>query len=198
MAPILHFAPSSFWEYLLSLIIGMFFGYILHRSGFVSARKLTAIFYGKDWAVLRVMFTAILVAAVGLQYLHLLRIINLEFIYMPVTLIWPYLVGGLLFGIGFVIGGYCPGTAVIALANLRIDALVFLGGTVIGVLLHGWAQPHIAAFLSSGNLGRLTLSQALGIDPALLILIICCVAVAVFYLVRRAERAFNPEGKIYE
>jgi len=85
---------------------GILFGFFLERAGFGSPRKLTAIFYFQDFAVLRVMFTAVVVAMAGLLILGGVGQIDLELLAIPDTYLWPQALGGLLIGLGFAVGGY--------------------------------------------------------------------------------------------
>ena len=94
-------------------MIGIGFGFFLERAGFGSARKLTDQFYFKDMAVFRVMFTAIVTAMLGLFYLAACGWVDLSLVYIQPTYLWPQIVGGLLLGVGFVVGGYCPGTSLV-------------------------------------------------------------------------------------
>lgn len=89
-----------------ALIAGVLFGFILERAGFGSPKKLTAMFYFKDFAVLRVMFTAVVVAVVGLLTLSSLAWMQTRGLYIPATYLWPQALGGLLIGLGFLAGGY--------------------------------------------------------------------------------------------
>ena len=90
----------------VALVTGVLFGFFLERAGFGSPKKLTAIFYLQDFAVLRVMFTAVVVAMAGLLLLGGVGRINLEMLAIPDTYLWPQALGGLLIGIGFAAGGY--------------------------------------------------------------------------------------------
>ena len=89
-----------------ALIAGLLFGFFLERAGFGSAGKLTAIFYLQDFAVLKVMFTAVVVGAVGLLLLGGAELLDSDLLAIPPTYLWPQAVGGLLIGLGFVLGGY--------------------------------------------------------------------------------------------
>ncbi|HXJ96702.1 MAG TPA: YeeE/YedE thiosulfate transporter family protein [Terriglobia bacterium] len=89
-----------------AVVLGLFFGFFLERAGFSSALKLTAQFYFKDFAVLKVMFTAIVIAMLGIVYLSLVGWLNMSQVYIPATFLWPQLLGGLLLGFGFIVGGY--------------------------------------------------------------------------------------------
>ena len=91
---------------LISFFIGIGFGFFLEKAGFSSARKLTAQFYLQDFSVLKVMFTAIVVAGLGFWWLVTLGLLDLNFTYINPTFLIPQIVGGLILGIGFAIGGY--------------------------------------------------------------------------------------------
>lgn len=107
------FAPLSqmnfFGEatgFVFAFLIGLGFGFILERAGFGSAKKLAAQFYFRDMTVFKVMFTAIVVAMLGIYYLNAFGWLDLDLIYINPTYIWAQLVGGLILGFGFIIGGY--------------------------------------------------------------------------------------------
>jgi len=94
------FSPTMF--VVVSLLLGIFF----ERAGFSSAKKLTAQFYFKDFSVLKVMFTAIVVAMLGVAYLAAAGWLDMSQVYVPLTFLGPQIAGGLLLGAGFIIGGY--------------------------------------------------------------------------------------------
>ncbi len=148
-----------------ALLIGLGFGFWLERAGFGSSRKLTAIFYFEDFAVLKVMFAAMVTAALGLQGLALLGAVDLASIAPPATAVWPQVVGGLLFGAGFVAGGWCPGTASVGLASGRLDALVFLLGAGLGSLLFAGIEPAVQSFTALGLCESCSVADLLGIAP---------------------------------
>jgi len=190
-----YFESFSLGVYLtLSVVIGFFFGFFLERAGFSSARKLTAQFYFKDWAVLKVMFTAIVTAMLGLGYLSAIGWIDMSLVYVPPTYIWPQMVGGLLLGTGFILGGYCPGTSVTAAAIGRLDALFFIGGIVIGGLLFGEAYPAIHEFYVSGSAGTLTLPEWLGWSTGVVIFLVVLMALGAFWAAEKSE----SEWKLFE
>ncbi len=90
----------------VAAVSGVLFGFFLERAGFGSPRKLTAMFYLQDFAVLRVMFTAVVVAMAGLLILGGIGQVDLTMLAVPDTYLWPQALGGLLIGIGFAVGGY--------------------------------------------------------------------------------------------
>jgi len=118
---------------MLALLLGFGFGVALEQAGFGSSRRLAGIFYFRDMTVLRVMYTAMLTAMLGLQLALALGVVSAEQIYFLPTIYGSQIVGGLLFGVGFVLSSWCPGTAAVGLASGRLDALIFLGGAALGV-----------------------------------------------------------------
>jgi uncharacterized protein len=175
---------------LVAFAIGIGFGFALERAGFGSARKLVAQFYLTDLAVFKVMFTAIVTAMLGATYLGWMGVLDLSLVYLVPTYWGAQVVGGLLLGIGFVIGGYCPGTSVAAVATGRLDGLAYvlgiLGGTVTFALLFPWLKGLYLA----GSAGALTLPQALHLPYGLVVLAVVLMAVGGFYGAGRLERHF--------
>jgi uncharacterized protein len=176
---------------IVAVIIGFLFGFVLERAGFGDARNLTAIFYFRDMRVLRVMFSALTTALVGLLVLSRLGLFDYSVLLdysLLQTYLWPQLVGGILFGIGFVMGGYCPGTAVVAVTSGKWDAVAFLVGMVAGIWVFAGGFSIWGSFYKSADLGRLTLGQAFGIPTDLMGAIIVIMALAAFYLAGLGEK----------
>ena len=98
---------SSLW---LAILIGIGMGFFLERAGFGSAKKLAAQFFLYDMTVFKVMFIAIVTAMVGIFLLSSTGFLDLDQVSMVGTFVWPQVIGGLILGVGFVVGGYCPGT----------------------------------------------------------------------------------------
>lgn len=172
----------------LSLLVGVAFGFWLERAGFGSSRKLTAIFYLRDFAVLKVMFSAMVTAAIGLQLLAAAGRIDLEALYVPESIVWPQLVGGLLFGAGFVTGGWCPGTAAVGLASGKLDALVFLLGAGAGSVAFASLQPRLGEFLHAGACSIGSLPAQLGVSGLVGAAALTAIALAAFVGATAVER----------
>lgn len=165
-------------------LIGLAFGLWLERAGFGSSRKLTGMFFFRDLAVFQVMFSALLTAMFGLLACQALGLIELDAIYRMETFLWPQIVGGLIFGVGFVIGGWCPGTALVGLGSGKLDALVFLGGAGLGGLIYAMFDDNLAGFAASGARGLETLPETVGMRPWLLAFAILGVALLGFLVIR--------------
>jgi len=161
-------------------LVGLSFGFFLERAGFGSARKLTAIFYFRDYAVLRVMFTAVVVAMLGLLYLASLGWIEMEGVSIPPTFLGAQIVGGLLLGLGFVVGGYCPGTSVVGAASGKLDALAYMLGLVFGVTVFALGFEPLKSLYYLGSMGVVTLSDWSGLSLAALGLFVVLMALGAF------------------
>ena len=148
---------------LLTLVGGLAFGVVLERAGFGSGCKLTAVFYGYDMSVVKVMFTAIVTAMVGLWVLSVAGVIDMQQIYIVPTNYAAQLVGGLVFGAGFVIGGYCPGTAVVACAAGRIVAMIYALGILGGVAFYAQFMPGVEEWIRANAIDDVTLPSLTGI-----------------------------------
>lgn len=181
----------------IAVVIGICFGFVLERAGFGDARNLVNIFYFRDMRVLRVMFTAIITSMVGLIFLSFLGLFDYSVLLqysLLKTYLWPQLVGGLLFGVGFVVGGYCPGTSVVAVASGKLDAIVFFGGLIAGVWVFAAGWPAWGDFYKSADLGRMTLWQAFGLPMWLVAAAIVAMALVAFGLSGYAEK-WHPYDK---
>lgn len=175
----------------LAVLIGIGFGFSLERGGFGSSRRLAAQFYLYDMTVFKVMFTAIVTAMVGLFGLTRLGLVALDAVWINPTFLWPQLVGGFLLGVGFIVSGYCPGTAIVAAASGKIDGVLALGGVAAGILGYGlFYTPALHEFQQSGAHGRLLLSDLLGLSPLWLALAITLMAGLAFMGAEKVERMF--------
>jgi hypothetical protein len=148
----------------LAFALGTGFGFALERAGFGSARKLTAVFYFYDMAVVKVMFTAIVTAMTGLAVLAAVGVLDLGELYVEPTSLVAQAVGGLVFGAGFILGGYCPGTAIAAVATGRKDGIAFVLGMLAGVLAYVELTPGIDDWIKANTQGEMTLSSVTGLS----------------------------------
>ncbi len=173
---------------IVAFVIGLGFGFFLERAGFGSARKLVAQFYLTDLAVFKVMFTAIVTALLGLFYLSWLGWLDLSLVYVAPTYLAPQIIGGLLLGFGFVIGGYCPGTSAVAVATGSVDALVYGAGFLAGIFCFGEAYPAIGGWARATAMGKLTLPELFHLPYGLVVLTVVLMAVGGFYGAGAVER----------
>ena len=180
-------------NFLLAFIIGIGFGFVLEQSGFSSSRKLAGIFYGYDTVVLKVFFTAAITAMLGLLFFSLFGWADLNLVYVNPTYLYSAIAGGVIMGVGFIIGGYCPGTSFCGASIGKIDALVFIGGLFIGVMIFGagfslWDELYMAKFLGSPKV-----SEFLGLSDGLFALLLIIAALGMFVVAEWAEKKFPAE-----
>ena len=162
---------------LFAVLIGILFGYALQRSGFTNSKKISAAFYMKDVDVPVVMFTAIITASIGLWGMSLLGLIDLGKVYFLPSYLLPMVVAGFIFGIGMAVGGFCPGTSLASMVTGKIDAMVFVGGFLIGSLFFGDLYSLWDEFYNSTAKGVWRIDQLFNINLGLAVLLITLLGV---------------------
>ena len=172
------------------VLSGLLFGYVLESAGFGSPRKLTAQFRFTDWSVFKVMFTAIIVAAIGLAVATATGVLAANSIFIPTTFFWATLTGGALVGAGMAIGGYCPGTSAVGLASGRLDGFFFMAGMVLGTgVFAALFEPIKGFYLAGQGPQAQTLNQLFGAPTWLVLGVLIVIAVLGFVIGTRLERA---------
>lgn len=194
MGPLVPDFIGEEFNLIAALLIGIAFGYILEQAGFSSSKRLAGVFYGYDFTVLRVFFTAGVTAAVGIILLEQFSLIDAEFIFINPTWLYPAIAGGVIMGFGFIIGGYCPGTSICAAAIGKKDAMIFVLGALAGVFLFAELFPYMVNFYESSSLGAVRVYDSLGISRGLFIIILIPVAVAAFYFTTKIEKKVSTEA----
>jgi hypothetical protein len=187
---------------LVFVAVGFLFGFLLERGGFGDGRNVVAVLYLRDFRVPKVMFSAILTLMAGAYLLGGLRVIDLTAIDVPHTWLLPQLVGGLIFGFGFVIGGYCPGTAVVSAVNRKLDGLAYLAGLVVGIGGFAVFFEPLADFYASTARGPMTFPGWLGVNPGWVLLAAALFAFFFFgfgnrmeaYWARKTQTAATPDA----
>jgi hypothetical protein len=142
--------------------------------------------------VLKTMFTAIVVAAVLLFGASSLGLLDMSRVWVNPTYLWPGIVGGLIMGVGFVVGGFCPGTSLVAAATLKIDGILFVLGALVGVGIFGESVSSFESFWLSSFMGRFTLPDWLGVPPGVALVLVVAMALFTFWGAEKIERAFAP------
>ena len=164
-----------------AVLIGVAFGFALERAGLGDSRKLAGQFYFTDLTVFKVMFSAIVTAMLGVFWL------GLTDVSVPETYLLPQLIGGLIFGAGFVCAGLCPGTSCVSAASGRADGLMVVGGLFTGVLLSG-ALPASSLYNATPR-GALTFPQLVAIPEGAIVFAITALALTLFAFAGRLEKA---------
>lgn len=175
----------------LAFVLGLGFGFALERAGFGSARKLAAQFYLYDMSVFKVMFTAIVTAMLGVTYLGWIGWLDVSLVYLVPTYLGPQILGGLVLGVGFVIGGYCPGTSLAALATGRFDAVLYALGIFAGTFVYAEVYPSIKDFVNSDAMGQVTLPEVFEVPWGLVVFAVVVIAVVGFWGATLIERRFG-------
>jgi len=170
------------WDSIIAILIGIVFGFVLEASGFSSSRKLAGVFYGYDFAVLKVFFTAALVALIGMYYMDYLGYVDVSQMYVHPTYLWGAIIGGVIMGLGFVTGGFCPGTSLCAVAIGKIDAIVYVIGIMIGVFIFSELFFLFQPLYEGSFLGNITLVDSLGVNPYWFIFIFTIIAIISFVI----------------
>lgn len=169
------------WNNVIAVMIGMAFGFVLEASGFSSSKKLAGVFYGYDFVVLKVFFTAAVVSVIGLMYMDYLGWVDFSALYVHPLYIWAAIIGGASMGLGFILGGFCPGTSVCAAAIGKIDAIMYIVGIMIGVLIFSESYSLIEPIFNGANYGNVTVMDTFGWDPAWFVLVFTMIAIGAFF-----------------
>ncbi len=185
---------SHEWNFIIAIIIGIAFGYILEASGFSSSRKLAGVFYGYDFVVLKVFFTAALVAIIGILYMDYLGYLDFNLLYIHPTYLWGAIIGGIIMGLGFVSGGFCPGTSLCGVAIGKIDAWVFVGGIYIGIFSFSELYTLFEPLYNGSFDGHVTLMDTFGVNPYWFVFGFTILAIVSFYIAdlvrKRVKKVF--------
>jgi hypothetical protein len=169
--------------YVYGIITGILFGFLLQRARVIRYDKQVGALLLKDMTIVKFMFTAILVGMVGLYLLADLGMIEIA---GRELILWAIIPGGALFGIGWALIGYCPGTGWAAIGEGRVDAIFGLLGVFVGGFIYSEMYPTLKdTLLSWGDLGTPTIPQALGINHWFVIVPILIVA---FFMFRWMEK----------
>lgn len=171
---------SPAWDNLFAVLLGMGFGFALESSGFSSSRKIIGTFFGYDFVVVKVFFTAAIVASLGLLYLNYFGLVDYSLLYIQPTFLASAILGGIIMGIGFAMGGFCPGTSLCAAAVGKVDGLVFFGGMFIGVFLFSEAFPLLENIYYSGSQGSPMINAVFGISAELFTFLLILAAIGMF------------------
>lgn len=179
---------SHEWNYFFAFIIGIGFGFVLEQAGFSTSRKLAGLFYGYDFVVLRVFFTAGITAMLGLLFFNYFGWIDISKIVVNRLYIPSAIVGGVIMGIGFILGGFCPGTSVCAAAIGKIDAMFFIVGVFIGEFILFQLYPAIESFYKAGAKGKVLINESLGLSSGVFAFLLVAVAIGMFVVITQIEK----------
>jgi uncharacterized membrane protein YedE/YeeE len=160
------------------LITGALFGFLLQKGRVLRYDKQLGALRLLDMTIVKFMFSTIIVGMVGV---YLLKDFGLAKLSVKPTLLGANILGGLTFGIGWGLLGYCPGTAAGALGEGRWDALWGILGMLAGAALYAEAFPFMKkTVLTWGDLGKVTLPGVLGVSPWVIVPVFAVAALALF------------------
>ncbi len=191
MGPLVPEVIGNELNFVVALFVGIAFGFILEQAGFSTSKKLVGLFYGYDFTVLRVFFTAGLVAMIGVIAFDHWGLLDISLVYINPTFLWSAIVGGLIMGMGFVVGGFCPGTSVCAAAIGKIDAMIFIASSFIGVLIFAEGYPLFENFYKAAPWGNVRIFDTLGMSQSLFAFLLTVVAVGAFWATTLIENKVN-------
>ena len=191
MGPLVPFIISNEFNLVIALIAGIGFGFILEQAGFSSTKKLVGLFYGYDFTVLKVFFTGGVTAMIGVLWFDHIGILDLGLIYINPTFLYSAIVGGSIMGLGFIIGGFCPGTSVCAAAIGKLAGLAFVFGSALGVLFFVEGYPLFEKIYLAEAWGPVLINEKLGLSKIVFAFILTAFAFAAFYFTRRIENRVN-------
>ena len=173
-------------------LIGFGFGFVLESAGFGNSRKLAAQFYFRDLTVLKVMFGAIITAMVLIFAAVGLGLLDFSQVWVNPTYLASGVVGGLIMGVGFIVGGFCPGTSLVAMATRKLDGLFFVLGVLGGIFLFGETERFFDRWWqTAGYLGRVTLFDWLGVPAGVVVLGVVLMALFMFWGAEQLEHKFG-------
>jgi rhodanese-related sulfurtransferase len=177
--------------YLIFLGIGFLFGFVLETSGFNNSPLLAAQFYFKDLRVFKVFFTAIVVAMLLIFAASAIGLLDYNLIWVNPTYLWSGIVGGLIMGVGFILGGFCPGTSLVALATFKVDGIFFVLGGLFGVFLFGETVDQFTYFFNGSYFGRLTLMDVFNLPTGVIVILVTLMAIFMLWGGEQLERIFG-------
>jgi rhodanese-related sulfurtransferase len=187
-------SASNPWTYVVFALIGFAFGYTLEMSGFGDSRKLAAQFYFTEMTVLKVMFTAIVTAMVLLFGAVGLGVLNFNQVWVNPTYLSSGILGGLIMGVGFIIGGFCPTTSLASASTGKIDGMLFMLGGFFGAYLFGESEVLFTNWWNNaGYFGRVTLDQVFNLPLGVVVLLVVLMALFMFWGAEQLERIFGKK-----
>lgn len=177
---------DSPWMVVGGLLAGFVFGFLLQKGQVAKYRVIVGQFLLADWTVLKVMLTAIVVGAIGVYAMLDLGLI--AHLHVKGATLAANALGGVIFGVGMVGLGYCPGTGVAAVFSGSRHGLWGLAGMVVGAGIFTASFPALSSgFLKIGDMGKVTLADVSGVSHWVFIVVLAAIAGTVFTALRRAN-----------
>jgi uncharacterized membrane protein YedE/YeeE len=180
--------------YVIALFLGVFFGFALNKAGLTKYHKIANVFRFTDMAVLKFMMTALIVSMSGLYILRGLGLVT--FPNIPATYVVGNIVGGLIFGVGMALSGYCPGTCAAGSGEGKLDYLIpGLLGFLVGAAIYGLTYQQVFPAISAvANFGSIVIPDAWNLSPFLTVAFFALLSIFLFYLIDRAGLQRRNKG----
>jgi uncharacterized membrane protein YedE/YeeE len=172
----------------MAALIGFLFGLVLQRAGASDYGKLSGMLRLSDTGLMKLMITAIGVAAIGM-YAFAAQGIR-HFTVKPLKVL-AMTVGGIVFGTGFAMNGYCPGTGIVGMMEGKLDALIAVIGGLLGSLAYAYMKPAVDSALEKPDYGDVTVSSAAKTDPLATAIVYGIAMVLVAFIIDRIGRALR-------
>jgi len=171
--------------YIVSFALGIFFGFALNKAGLTKYHKIVNVFRFTDMAVLKFMMTALVIAMIGLYTLRGLGLVT--FPAPPATYVVGNLVGGLIFGVGMAMAGFCPGTAAAGAGDGKLDYLIpGVLGFLTGAAIYGLTYQQVFPVISGiANYGNVVIPDLWNLSPFLTVTTFTLMSLLLFYLIDR-------------
>lgn len=165
-------------ELIYGLVTGIIFGFLLQKGRVIRYEKQIGALRLLDMTIVKFMLATVLVAMVGV---HLLVDLGLAKLSIKSTVLGGNIIGGLIFGIGWGLLGYCPGTQLGALGEGRWDALWGILGMLLGAGIFAEFYPALKnTVLQWGDYGKITIPQILGLNHWIIIFLLIVIGLFMF------------------
>ena len=172
--------------YVIALILGVAFGFSLNKAGLTKYHKIVNVFRLTDLTVLKFMLTSLIVSMSGLYFLRETGLVT--FPSVPATYVAGNIIGGLIFGVGMAVTGFCPGTCAAGSGEGKLDYLIpGLLGFLVGAVIYGFSYPAIFPAISAiANIGGVVIPDVWDLSPLLTVIFFALASIFLFYLIDRA------------
>ena len=172
-------------ELVLGLGTGFLFGFLLQKAQVLRFEKQVGFLRLIDMTIIKFMFSAILVGVVGMYLCKDLGIISFK---LKATHIGAQVIGGLTFGIGWSLFGYCPGTSIGAIGEGRWHALWGVIGMIVGAAVYAEIYPLMQkTAVPLGNYGKITIPEVLQVNHWLIIFVFIAMGLFLFFLFEKRK-----------
>jgi uncharacterized membrane protein YedE/YeeE len=175
--------PDSLRQLVLGFIFGIVFGFLLQKGGVAKYEVLMGQFLLTDFTVIKIILTAIVVGMVGIFSMRALGLVKLH---VKPTRYAANITGGLLFGVGLGLLGYCPGTGAAALGQGNYDAIAGIVGLMVGSFVYAETSDYLSATIQRiGNRGRIMLPDLIGMRVTVFVVIFVPLLVSSLFILQR-------------